>query len=383
MIDIRIFRKPSTVPVDRLLITYKAKEIRYTRRFYERGEFSLLIPTRELQGAQIDCDDIVQLGGDFCGIIDEAPARADGSGDFTTLSGYDLGSLLDWRETVPINYTSTDGTAGYDARTGASETIIKGFVAANLSNPPQAKRRVPNFTIATDQGRGIANDKYMSRFESLHDVVSKIAKDAKLGWRVNPVISDGQPFGYLFDCFLGLDRTADQTENPPAIFEIERGSVMSIEYGNSTRSYKNAFYTTKSGSTFASDALTLLYWRDAQDEPQGFDRREKWLNVSVGNVPVGQEYSEMRRQALLQTKNYERVRSLTANVNNSKLVYGVDYNLGNIVTIRHKGWGVTLHAQITEITCEYAGDAFNIYATFGDKAPNALRLINNTMKELR
>lgn len=54
------------------------------------------------------------------------------------------------------------GAQGYDAVTGSTETIMKHFVTANMASPVLAARKVFGLEVAADQGRGLAEDKYMS-----------------------------------------------------------------------------------------------------------------------------------------------------------------------------------------------------------------------------
>jgi hypothetical protein len=340
------------------------------------------LPVSSLRGIQISSKSAILVDGVFSGIIDEAKYTITNAGEALELAGYDLKGLLKQRQIVPTDYTSTDGTAGYDARTGPSETIMKGFIDANLASPPQSARVLQNFFIATDQARGITDDKYMARLDILSDVVSKIAEDAQLGWRVSPVIEEGNPFGYIFDCVDGLDRTAGQTYRPPAIFSIERRNVTSMEYVDSLQGYFNAFYTTRAGAKFEDEALTLLYWRDGEEQPTGIDRFEKSLTVSMSNVPVGEEYTEMRRQALIQARQYERLISFTAEISQSRMQYGIDFALGDMVTVRRPQWGVTMDTRIISITREWNSSGYSVKATFGTSVPNIIKRLQRSIKEL-
>ena len=382
--EIRFFKKPHpTDPVEIVLITQLTEGVRIVEKHYEPGNFSIAMPYGALRGKTIETGDIALFDrGAFCGVVDDIVPSAGGNGERITISGYCLKGLLMQRLIVPTDYTSADGTAGYDARMGSSETIMKGFVSANLANPPQALRKVPNFTIASDIGRGIADDKYMARLEALSDVVGKIGADAKLGWNVYPVIAEGQPFGFVLDCVEGLDRTYGQTERPPAIFSIERRNVTDMEYRDSVQGYYNAFYTTRAGARFADEALTLLYWRDEEGQPTGYDRRERALSVSMANVPEGEEYAEMRRQALVQAKQYERIRTFKADISQSRMRYGIDFALGDMVTAMRPSWGITMDAQITEVTQEWGDNGYSIKATFGTDVPNIIKRLQNSIKEL-
>lgn len=381
--EVRIYKRPyAGVPAHLEMITRRAT-VSYTIDAYEPGAFSLDIPTPELFGYDIQEGDIVQIdGGDYTGIIMAMRFSASKDGDRATITGLDLRELLRRRNIVPSDYTSTDGTAGYDARTGPSETIIKGYIRDNLKAPVQPGRPAAGdlLIIAPDLGRGIADDKYMSRFEVLGEVATTIARDAELCTRMDLTEAEGEPLGFLFDCYQGVDRRDSQQANSYAIFEIERGNVVSMEFTDSAESYYNAFYTTRGGARFADEALTMLYLREDEPAPDWYDRREKWLNISVSkDVPAGDEYAELKRLAQQQMKNWGRVRSFTAKVN-SALRFGADYNVGDKVSVVRRGWGVELDAQITRATIS---DQQGIVLTFGQDVPNVFKRIGLALKELK
>lgn len=387
MAEVRILAKPHPTNAATVkMITRKAVATR-TFAMYEPGAFSIEIPSQELRGTDVDNGDIVLINGlEYAGIIKNMRFTSGKSGDTTVLAGQDLRELLTRRRVVPTNYTTNDGTAGYDARTGTSEAIIKGLVRDNISAPPQASRpAISNFTIAPDIGRGVADDKYMSRFEKISDALTAIGTDASLGFNIAPALNNGQPFGFVFDCFTGIDRTYGQTDNAPALFEVERGNVTSMEYTDSIDGYANVFYTTRSGARFADEALTLVYYRDGEDEPSGYDRIENWLNVNVSsNVPAGDEYNELKRLAEIQMKQWERIKTFTAKVNSLNIKFGRDYAVGDIVTVRRNGWGAMLNAQITKVTvAEKRGAAPDIVVTFGHEKPDIFKRIGAVLKEMR
>ena len=55
--------------------------------------------------------------------------------------------------------------------------------------------------------------------------------------------------------------------------------------------------------------------------------------------------------------------------------YLKDWFLGDIVTIQSKEMGVTVDAQITEITETYADGLYSLEATFNEGQPNLIQLI--------
>ena len=61
-------------------------------------------------------------------------------------------------------------------------------------------------------------------------------------------------------------------------------------------------------------------------------------------------------------------------------VYKVDYDLGDIVTISDKKWGLTIDTRITEIEEVYESGTVAINPTFGNNIPTILDKIKRMVK---
>ena len=59
--------------------------------------------------------------------------------------------------------------------------------------------------------------------------------------------------------------------------------------------------------------------------------------------------------------------------------YGKDWDLGDVVTVQNKKWGVMLNSRITEVTEIYEPAGFQLRATFGSNIPT---LVERVKKEL-
>ena len=49
--------------------------------------------------------------------------------------------------------------------------------------------------------------------------------------------------------------------------------------------------------------------------------------------------------------------------------YGIDYDLGDTVTVTKKSWDINQDLKITEIMEEYAGGKMTVIPTFGNPLP--------------
>lgn len=104
-------------------------------------------------------------------------------------------------------------TVGTTTVTGPAETVIKQIVSENLVTPGDATRQVPNFTVATDLGRGgtvtyqivikaasTTGTVAATAGQTLMDMVRAVATQSNIGVRIDLV--NGQ---LVFDTFIPRD----------------------------------------------------------------------------------------------------------------------------------------------------------------------------------
>ncbi len=286
--------------------------------------------------------------------------------------GIDLKTyILKKRCVIPTDYTSTDGTAGYDTATGSTETVIKHFWKNNITNPSNASRKLDYVGISPDQSRGIANDKYMARFDGLDVLTAQLCENAKLGY-----VARVESGGIILDVLEGVNRTAQQTENARAIFEISRKNVASLEHEVDKRDYKNTFYTVQAGEEFADEALTMTYFRD--EEKTGWERDEKLIEVSSETPEAGQEYEELRYQAEKEMDNCDLKESFICEITNSR--YKELWDVGDFVTVRWIEQGITLNTQVTAVTTIANGNELTHVAKFGNSKPKYINIKQKIIK---
>lgn len=178
----------------------------------------LMEPTRGLvvvdrRGVPLLSPDDVVISGDVeeNGPLAWAAEGGDsGPGTITLAGGDDLAIVADELAFPDPAHAVSGQTTDYDVRSGAAETVIKGFVGANVGvgrASARADAAVPTartVVIAPDLGRG-ANVSYQARFDPLLEVAVKMAAAAgpPLGVRVQQSGSD-----LVFDVYQPLDRSA-------------------------------------------------------------------------------------------------------------------------------------------------------------------------------
>lgn len=332
----------------------------YTVSRYDIGTATVELPLTHPTARLAVVGDLLLIDGAHWYIITGREVSRGDTGRIK-LQAHQLAEILRRRQITPENSAGKDMPIGYDSVAGTTETVIKHYVAACAVTPTNPARIIRGLTIADDRGRGTADDAYAARYENLWDTIAKIGKLASLAPIVTADIAHQR---LVFDVAPSRDRTADQRSYKPLILQIERHNLLSSDYAYDTSTSANVFYASRAGDQYAWETLTQTYWA-ADDEPQGLDRRECWLSVSV-YTDSGNQYDQLRRNAEKAMADYKVTEGVTATLAPA-LVLGTDYQLGDAATVIEPIAGVRMDAEITEVTIQDdANGARTATATFGD-----------------
>ena len=119
------------------------------------------------------------------------------------ITGSDDTAVLGERVAYPTPATADITMQGdYDVRTGAAETVMKGFVAANLGPSAPTVRRIAGLTVQADIARG-ATVTGRGRFQSIGELLDQLALTSGLGF---DIVQNGT--GLEFQVYEPTDRTA-------------------------------------------------------------------------------------------------------------------------------------------------------------------------------
>lgn len=339
----------------------KVTSLTFKDKLENYGSFTLNVPKSILFVDKIIKNTLLYVDYDYWlivkGIVDV--------GNTLEITGFNLKSLLADRITL-YGLTQGAGTTGYDVVQGSTETVIKHYIANNLTSPTDPNRKIVGLEIATDQHRGLATDTYMSRFELVNEAVEKICKNAKIGYDIKVDLATNK---MIFDVIVGEDKSESQSERNRVIFAVDRNNVASARYETNISTGKNAFYSTKSGGGLETDAVTQLVFRE-DTILSGINRREMHLNVSCDSV------SDIATYAKKDMESYEDTDSFEIDVKGFA-EYGDIYKLGDIVTVRNDT--VSLDTIITEAETSYSGVNKSLKLTFGNKKP---KLLNQISKQI-
>lgn len=360
-------------------IVEKITSLIWTRRYWESGEFKMLVPFTDDHARLLVKDNLIMKRGD-----NEAAQikyvhitkNSQGLEEIEVQGKF----LLSWigKRIVKKQIITKDTT----------QNILYRIVRENVTSPADARRKIPAVSIATDDpntGSGVI-DYTSEQFINAELAAETAAKAAKLGIRMRTNARTG---AHTFSVYKGRDLTAGNSAgNAPCIFSQEFDNIIEQEYTNSVENLKTTAFV--GGEEKEGVARKVA---EVGEAASGLAREEVFINAT----DIVQEYDDDSGQkvtltdaqymALLSARGSEELEqyaetlSFGSKVNtSSNLVYKDDYDLGDRVTCLNKRWRIRIDVRITEITETYQNNVEEIDITFGESLPALLTQIRQIAK---
>lgn len=334
--------------------------LEYEKFFNGVGTFTAELPVSTRFQDKLEVNSVLMLDSGDALIVKNIKTTL----DKITLTGYDLNGLLCDRLTL------TDKEDGCDTQAGASETIIKHFVSANLVNCElDPNRNLPRFGIAEDKGRGLPGDNAMPRLQNVQELVTEICGAAKLGWRISVDGNAGndKPI-FVFDVAEQTDRSVNQSERNRVIFSAQMHNVSTMTREVGVTAAKNALFLDIDG--------TVVQYPKAADEGTevrravavGYDRREEYCSLTTDSLEEA-DYTAEAEQNMSDRMN--ETDSLIIDAGNP-LDYGRLYDVGTIVTAYDRNRNVQLDSVISAAAIRRSGSEYSVKLTLGESKPKLL-----------
>ncbi len=289
----------------------RASSVIWNKKFLEVGSFEIHTDKCNLKKL-----DIIQHGNN-AGIV----MKITKTFEETAIYGYDLRGLTAFRYLF-----------GEQSRSGNVESIIKGLATECLMT---GERAIQHLTIAEDKKRG-ENITLTTKDKLLSECFSEIISKYSLGYEIT--LSDN---GFLFDVVVPQDRT--QT----TVFSRKLHNVEELEYDNDLlETYNIVYYSDESGSVQQVGQATGIFRRES-----------------------GTDKPEEAEQFLIENAEIETLRGTA----NDKLQYGIDWNIGDFVTVRFEDLETVKQITEAEIVFEPANN--RVIPIFGEERENPIKKI--------
>ena len=251
----------------------------------------------------------------------------------------------------------------YDTHTGSLDAVVKHYIDNNIISPTDTSRQRSIISSATAKAGTSYSDQ--SRYKNLLEEVERLLILDDIGYRFNLV--DGK---IQFDTYTGTDRTSTNTANTKAVFSLDLDNLKSTSYLDSDADCKNLVYVGGQGEGETRTIATV-------GSTSGANRYEGFTDAR--DISDSAELTARGLSDLVLPTN-----SFVAGVNPaSNLTYGVDYDLGDIVTIKDNNLGISLDARITEVTEYYqTGITNGLDIVFGNAVPTIFNILKSQNKKI-
>ncbi len=324
----------------------------FHRKFYSVGEFELHINIEKKNTELLQKENLVWFNNDKykVGVILHREINLNEDGLQTlTVKGYTLKGMLSRRLIEPK-------IDGYDRQEGNQEFIMKQFVYNNTINT-SVNRIIPQIAIADNKGLG-EFDRWRGRFENLTDKLQEVGEYSGLGW---DLMLDIEKEKFIFDVFQGMDLTQRQSSNPPVTFSVDFHNIKGHNYIDSSINHKNLIYAAGQGEE--ENRLIQQIGNVA-----GIDRKEEFADLSSA-----EDINELKAEGQRVLDSLKEIKSFESEIIDfGSFKLGIDYDLGDYVTIQNKKWNLTMDTQIIEIIETIDMDGYNIDLVFGNNIPTIL-----------
>lgn len=207
--------------------------------------------------------------------------------------------------------------------------------------------------------------------KNLLSVLTTLSKTSNIGFKVYL-----DPFEELwkFESYIGSDKSVSQTIRSPILFSDEYGNLSGESYTFDKTNYKNHALVLGEGE---GDARAKCY----VDMPRYFHEPRRYMIVDAKDIKREDGMSDSSYQELLYNRGLDKLaeNAVVENFDADAITglqweYLKDWDLGDIVTIESKSWGISVDKRITEVEEIYENGVVKIIPTFGMPAPETLNL---------
>lgn len=314
----------------------------WIRRYQTPGEFELRTPYAAESKRLLTPENIVQRydGAEVvdAGVIENIAMNT----DEIIVKGRFLESYLDRRLIKATTYYS-----------GNAENSIRSIVSNMVT--------IPLLELGANNGLS-ERLVFQATYKSVLTIISKACKATGLGFRIRP---DFPVRKLYFEVYKGADRTSSAAAK--VIFSEKYDNLLKEQY-----SYDSTALKTKA---FVSQLVNDVRIAYSVGGGSGLDLREVHVPTTVdtnGRTSAEVQASmETQGQRALDSKTIRESFTFSTDAE-SPFLYRGDYDVGDLVHVKHIAWGIDLQLRIAEIEEDHQSGGRDIILTCGSPQPEIM-----------
>lgn len=177
----------------------------------------------------------------------------------------------------------------------------------------------------------------------------------------------------MFDAYSGRDLTAGQIVSPPVNFSPEFGNIHVQEFIDSLIDFGNYAFVAGQGEGAEREIVTV------GGETSGLDKHVIFVDArDVENA------ADLFSRGEAKLAERQRVLSLQSEVLIvGPFAYQQDWEVGDLVTVQNKNWGLTMDSRVTEVEEIYEAGVFRLNVTFGYNLPSLSKKLKTALGEFK
>lgn len=331
----------------------------WTRKYKEAGTVELHAALNSKNLKLLQRGHIVTMTGTVESAVIEGMAADDYSNEITA-TGHMLSSGLSRRGIKTVVNVSNE----------TYEDVMRKLVdisAINSSNP------LPGLALGERKGLGGTVTLQVS-YKDLYTYLIKLSACSNLGFRIR---ADYKEKKFYFEVYEGKDHSKNQTGNKRVIFSEVYRNINKTTFTTNEQNYKTHAVVFGDGEGTARTVMEATI----DEAATGWERREIMVDardIKRDGLTEAQYKSALIQRGTEKLAEYGIVECLEAvTLPNMNFTYKTDYDLGDIVTVDKKAWGIKMDKRITEIQEVYENGGLSIVPTFGEPLPDKVDLSDN------
>lgn len=341
----------SRVPKDVLDVF---SSVLWTDRYIGYGDFEIYLPIDNTLLTKVAIGFyLTRPGSDSTMVVETVEVKTDlEQGNFFIVRGRSLESILDRR--IVWNQTILDGNF---------QDEIERVLNENAISPTDPDRQIADLVFVPSVDpfiTGLTINMPVTG-ANLYDVIKTACTDANIGFKI--ILYEGIFYFYLY---RGIDRSHVQLIYPQIIFSRNYDNLTNSDFVRSTISLKTTVLVGGVGD--GVDRLTATVVREGYNAD--LDRRETYEDATDIPLVIGEttlteaEYLAIlsfRGEKVLETSEVTELFDAKLNLTQG-YIYGVDYYLGDIVSLVNP-YGQTGRSRVTELIYSESTAGISVYPT--------------------
>lgn len=333
------------------------------RRYYSPGIFELHIPAEYFNliniGRYLYRNDRTELG-----VIREVSFMRGEKGEKTAYcKGFFAEHLLNNSVMIPVFNQS-----------GTAEELAHAAINRYIINPDVPERRLSNIQLGQMKGGGTSMA-FQNTGAHVGDRLYDMLRTQEMSQRL---VYDYLENKLTYEVWQGLDRRDTQDINSWAVFSDAFCNIRSAQYCRDESDCKNFAYVAGEGEGADRKIIEV----DIRTDP-GEERRELYVDardlqkISDTITYTDEQYEKLLTQrGLEKLADYSMIEKVDSDVDPAaNLIYGVDFDLGDLCTYHYNDVNVECSRRITEIQEVLEGSSRKLSVIFGNDGMTNLKQI--------